>query len=213
MCRYQIYEDESAVSSVISVVLLVAIAVILAAVVATFALDIGESTATPAPQASFDIQQETMYVNATGSNYAKFYVVTITQTGGDAIEEGRLSVRVDGERAWGITVDGCGPDCDVKSGLWDGSGTVSAGSSVTVVHGDDPALDDGTPGYTVVTGDSSDPQGGSDNISENILVPTGERTAPTDNHIDLDVGDTVRVVWTSERSDETTVLAEHEVTG
>jgi len=195
---------------------MVAVAVILAAVVATFALGIGEETTSDVPQASFDIEQGTMMINATGDRYTELYVMSITHTGGDEINQDRLSVRVNGEQAWGVTpADDCNtsdPNCDKETALWDGSGTVSSGSSVTVVHGDHPKIDDGSKGYTIGGDPDWNSPDGYEDVSKNNLVPDGTDETDASNHIQLAAGDTVRVVWESERNGETAVLAEHEVT-
>lgn len=73
--------DESGVSPVIGVILMVAITVILAAVIAAFVLGFGADQES-APQASFSGSFDT---DGDGN-------VTISHTGGAAIEEDRLSV-------------------------------------------------------------------------------------------------------------------------
>jgi FlaG/FlaF family flagellin (archaellin) len=65
---------------------MVAITVILAAVIGTFVLGLGDQLGDTAPQASFTIES-----NSTDN-------ITVTKTGGQAIEGSDLVVSVDGER-------------------------------------------------------------------------------------------------------------------
>ena len=78
--------DDRAVSPVIGVILMVAITVILAAVIGTFVLGLGDQLGDTAPQASFTIES-----NTTDN-------ITVTKTGGQAIEGSDLVVSVDGQR-------------------------------------------------------------------------------------------------------------------
>ncbi|ELZ53842.1 hypothetical protein C465_00534 [Halorubrum distributum JCM 9100] len=73
-------------SPVIGVILMVAITVILAAVIGTFVLGLGDQLGDTAPQASFTIES-----NSTDN-------ITVTKTGGQAIEGSDLVVSVDGQR-------------------------------------------------------------------------------------------------------------------
>ncbi|PHQ47128.1 type IV pilin [Halorubrum sp. C3] len=78
--------DDRAVSPVIGVILMVAITVILAAVIGTFVLGLGDQLGDTAPQATFTIE---------GNDTTN---ITVTKTGGQAIEGSDLVVSVDGER-------------------------------------------------------------------------------------------------------------------
>jgi len=73
--------DDDAVSPVIGVILMVAITVILAAVIASFVLGLGDSQET-APNASFDFDYDA------GSD-----VLTVTKSGGDAIDGANVYIR------------------------------------------------------------------------------------------------------------------------
>ena len=104
----QLLRDDSAVSPVIGVILMVAITVILAAVIGTFVLGLGDQVQDTSPQTSFTFD----YDSAAGE-------LTVTHSGGDAIEEQNLRI---------VAGDGS-PDT-----VWGGGGgsKVTAGSSQTV---------------------------------------------------------------------------------
>ena len=105
-----LFDDDDAVSPVIGVILMVAITVILAAVIATFVLGLGDSLSNTAPQASFNFDYDSTNTE-----------VTVTHSGGDAIEDNRLTIRGD---------DGSGSSVSQD---WGTSGDdVTAGDSVTV---------------------------------------------------------------------------------
>ena len=89
----QLLNDDDAVSPVIGVILMVAITVILAAVIATFVLGLGDNLSNTAPQANFEF------------DYDSAGDVTITHTGGDAIENARLSVTADGSSVTTTSTD------------------------------------------------------------------------------------------------------------
>lgn len=128
--------DDSAVSSVISVILAVAITVILAAVIATFALGFGEQTEDTGPQSAFKFD----YDAATGQLEVKFH-------SGDTIEAKNLRF---------------------------------AGAY----------LGDNTYGGTPFSGDIT----GGDAVSVNVQQ-----------------GETLRVVWKEQNKEETVVLGEFDV--
>jgi flagellin-like protein len=113
-----LFADDEAVSPVIGVILMVAITVILAAVIGTFVLGLGDQVQDTAPQASFNFDFGTDNNNAS---------VGITHDGGDSIDTSSASLNT--------TVDGTevvtgSDDYVYNGGAW--SGTVSAGSTVTV---------------------------------------------------------------------------------
>jgi len=77
----QLFKDDDAVSPVIGVILMVAITVILAAVIASFVLGLGDQQET-APNASFEFDYD-----------ASNNVLTVTKSGGDAVEGSNLYIR------------------------------------------------------------------------------------------------------------------------
>ena len=103
--------DDRAVSPVIGVILMVAITVILAAVIGTFVLGLGDQLGDTAPQASFDIDEDTADTNGNVS-------LTLTKTGGQDLDARDLVLSVDGSRS----------NTSVESGL--GSNTWQTGQAV-----------------------------------------------------------------------------------
>lgn len=197
-----IYDDETAVSPVISVILMVAITVILAAVIGVFVLGLGESVSEDPPDVSFSSEQKVMEINASGPATSTFYALTITHSSGDILDERQISVQVNGKQAWGAYSDpSCGP-CHRATSLWDGSSTVDAGSSITVVHKDNanPDVQEDVK-YTITNGND-----GPDNSE---LFPTG--TKADENQIQLNDGDVVRIVWEESSGTDTAILFEQEI--
>ena len=109
--------DDRGVSPVIGVILMVAITVILAAVIGAFVLELGSSSATEQPQASFDFEFNGSNVNVTH--------VTVTHQGGSEIDNSSISVVLDksynkSEYNWG------GADGIITAGeSMDSSGDIS----------------------------------------------------------------------------------------
>lgn len=200
--------DDSAVAPIISTILMVAITVILAAVVTTFALGFADSTET-APPASFSGEQVEKHLIASHGNEADFKALKITYRGGKTIEKDRIDVLVNGKEAWGVLLlrfypnaNNCNFPCHRAWPQWAGSGTITAGDSVTVVHKDDPNLGIGTT-YSI------DPNG-EDDPATSELYPNTVPANP-DARIDLNAGDTVQVVWESRTGAETAVLFEQKI--
>ncbi len=75
-----LFDDDRGVSPVIGVILMVAITVILAAVIAAFVLGLGDTNSTT-PSVTFDFSYDEAEQN-----------VTVTSTGGDTVDAGRLSI-------------------------------------------------------------------------------------------------------------------------
>jgi len=120
----QLFDEERAVSPVIGVILMVAITVILAAVIGTFVLGLGDQVQSTTPQASFGFD----YDNPDSGGDT----LDITHETGDELTGSQVSVVVSGATE---TTDSNDPD---GSYTWDdsstlgGSGSVSAGESVTL---------------------------------------------------------------------------------
>lgn len=198
--------DERSVSSVIGVILLVAITVILAAVIAVFVLDVGEETTAAAPSTSFSDQQFETQLNATGGNQADFWAMSITMKGGEPLEKNNVTVMVNDEEAFGTTdvdVSECNlAQCDQATRLWDDSGTIGPGESITVVHHDDASIEEGDL-YDI------SPDGEDDPDKSGLYVNGGYDSEPT---LNLEEGDTVRVVWDAGPGErQTAVLFEETV--
>lgn len=190
----QLFEEERAVSPVIGVILMVAITVILAAVIGTFVLGLGDQVQSTTPQASFDFDQSTeTFKDSTGAD-VEAETMTITHESGDTISESDLKTTVGGDTAFNVD------DSENTDGVWDGTGDVSAGSSVRVV------------GYT----DASDPstQKLNDSATGAFWNTDGtiDDTAPSDSSwTAIAPGDTIRVVYDSPDSDNTATLSKREV--
>ena len=123
MTRKQFTTEERGVSPVIGVILMVAITVILAAVIGTFVLGLGDQVSDTAPQASFNFEFH---------NNSHF---TITHEGGDAIDDGSLTIRVGSVDVYtGTGATDASTDFDAfndgdQADNWDSE--VSAGDSVS----------------------------------------------------------------------------------
>jgi len=181
----QLLDEDRAVSPVIGVILMVAITVILAAVIGTFVLGLGDQVQSTTPQASFGFSQE----NVTYGAGVEAETLTITHETGDTISESNLRVTVAGDTAFDVD-----ESTNTTSTLWDGSGDVSAGSSVRVVGYSDAATIDGV--NIDNTGDPNWEEGGTlSGTSWNTIAP----------------GDTVRVVYDDPDSDSSSTLGKREV--
>jgi flagellin-like protein len=139
-----LFNDDRGVSPVIEVILMVAITVILAAVIAAFVLGLGDTNST-APSVTWDYEYENgSSVGEAGnidsgdlnSGQADNGVLTITMQGGESFDPARVTFTGSG---LGDTFEGdftTGPTVDATDGKsWEdlaGSGTVTAGDSVTI---------------------------------------------------------------------------------
>lgn len=114
-----LFVEDDAVSSVVSTVLMVAITIILVAVVGSFVLSMGGAVGEKAPSATFTITETEHEPDGSPET-----AVIIAHQGGDVIEKDRVRVQVEEEPAkdWN------------KTKVWTGSGTISAGDSVTVMR-------------------------------------------------------------------------------
>lgn len=120
----QFLDDDRAVSPVIGVILMVAITVILAAVIGTFVLGLGDQVSQTTPSASFQFDYD---ADDTGNE-----TLTITHNGGDTLSASEVTVTAN--------------EPFNMSGTWYSNATaswsdasnsdISAGSSVTIDHGD-----------------------------------------------------------------------------
>jgi flagellin-like protein len=88
-----LFAEEDAVSPVIGVILMVAITVILAAVIGTFVLGLGDQikTTTPSAQVTFDFYKGES-IGVAGPAAAAGYNVTVSHSGGDALENTTIEV-------------------------------------------------------------------------------------------------------------------------
>lgn len=93
--------EERGVSSVIGVVLMVAVAVILAAVIASFALGIGNQTEDTTPNVQLDVEEKIVDITDRPTN-----VVVFKHQSGKAIDASNLKVEVNGKKAFDMTNDG-----------------------------------------------------------------------------------------------------------
>ncbi len=106
----ELLTDDDAVSPVIGVILMVAITVILAAVIAAFVLGLGD-TSNPAPQVSFDYDQNANTSGNQGFNNTDSTAgqLEITVSSGDRVDSNRLTFEGDGlarsGRSWSDTIN------------------------------------------------------------------------------------------------------------
>lgn len=196
--------DDNAASSVIGVILIVAITVILAAVVGTFALGIGDSAQKSQPVVSFSVQQQERFLeegsgNQDGSDNApdetNVTVVVLNHESGDNLDTGQINITVNGYPAFELRETS---DMYEIAPFWDGQSTINSGST-SVVYGYDSQ-----PGpYGVFT----------TNVGVQIGIADsddGYEGQSTDVK-QLSSGDTVRIIWSSESSDDSAILRKYEV--
>jgi len=119
----RLFKDDDAVSPVIGVILMVAITVILAAVIASFVLGLGDQAAQDTPRASFEFTYDGSG-GGTSPSYGGDADLTITHTGGDAIDAAQVDV-----------ADGGGTSNGAEGGNLFGSGDITAGDSATISIG------------------------------------------------------------------------------
>jgi FlaG/FlaF family flagellin (archaellin) len=112
-----LFAENDAVSSVVSTILMVAITIILVAVIGSFVLDIGGAVGETTPTASLSMAQTEL----DGTNET---AVIVAHQGGDVIEMDHVTVEVNGKKAKNSTGEV----------VWEGSGTITAGDSKTVME-------------------------------------------------------------------------------
>lgn len=184
--------DERGVSSVISVILMVGITVILAAVIATFALGIGEEVNDTAPQTSFGFEQQNETFEYPG-NENKTITVTITHKSGETVQGENLQVTVNGKQAWDIDKTGNIASTNDPAQKPEDMTEVSAGTDMRVVIVQSAGLQDG-----------EDIGIKNDNLLKNPYTPGDQVTL-------LEEGDTIRVIYDESETDQTAILGSYEV--
>jgi flagellin-like protein len=195
------------VTSVIGILLIVAITVILAAVVATFALGIGEDTQQTTPQVSFAVAQEQVTfqdasaaTNPGATNTTT--VVKFTLSTGDPVDRSNLDLLVNGERN-GWDPAGMGTESD---------GTTSDGtarrpvSSATV-----PATLEGGDTIRVVFADSGLEDGNTVTISATTGVFNDQGRPGKPAIIPLKDGDEIMLRYDAPESSESAILRKYTV--
>jgi flagellin-like protein len=188
-------DGERAVSPVIGVILMVAITVILAAVIATFVLGLGEQVGSSAPQATFQFSQDNVtYQDADPHTYAATQVV-ITHQGGATIEGENLRVTVNGDQAWDADGIGTVEDGTSKDGIARMPTNISEASAGTEMR------------ILLVNSDISD----GSTIEVNSSAPSFYDQAQSGNVDGLSEGDTVRLIYQSPDSTQTSLLREYTV--
>ena len=183
--------DNDAVSPVIGVILMVAITVILAAVIGTFVLGLGDNISDTNPQTSFTFDFEEGISTQDGvGDPATLDVLTVTHDGGDAIEDARLEVLVDGNPGYDVNPSGGASDDTAQKPLDDGN-ELGAGSSFEIA-----AFDTDTSTDTVSDGDSVTYASGSIDSDTGSTLITGDET--------------VRITWTSSNGGDSATLGKWE---
>jgi len=126
----QLFTDDDAVSPVIGVILMVAITVILAAVIASFVIGLGDDNQTTKPSTTFEFDYDS------GNDE-----LTISVTGGKDLDADQ--VEITGNAGSSGEMTGSGTISDLQK-WWEYSsadagetGTISAGSSITLTVGAD----------------------------------------------------------------------------
>jgi len=189
----ELFDDDRAVSPVIGVILMVAITVILAAVIGTFVLGLGDQVQTTTPQASFGFSQST---ETFGNVEAE--AVTVTHDSGDSIEESNIQVTVAGNPAFDVDSN------NETSALWDGDGSVSAGSNVRVIGYYTGSAEVGGEDLTIGAAGDGDDRWDADGSISNA-------TADPASHTAISNGDTIRVIYNNPDSDSSSTLAKRTV--
>lgn len=166
MRLHELFGDDDAVSSVVSVILLVAITIILASAVTVFALDIGGGAANTTPSAAFDFE----YQDSTGD-------IRVTHSNGDMLSGDQLRFA------------GAALEKDSFGGIseWSG-GDVNAGDSATV------NVEAGETLRLVWQGDSGSETAvlGEYQVSDDITSQSGSISSVQanagDDDVDVDIG-------------------------
>ena len=197
----ELYQDEDAASPVVGVILVVGIVIILAAGIGGTLVSTLD-TSEPAPTANYEDTQGEKHLIATGGYEGDFPVVTIKHDSGEQLNASRLAITVDGKRAWDVY-----PSTNCDSGVskchrtidpFDDLETFSTGDSVTFAVTDQSNLSNNT-GFTM---DS--------NTGSEKIVPDGVSIS-ADASIQLEEGDSVRLVWLSEDRESSQTLYQTEV--
>jgi len=200
----QFLNADSAASSVIGVVLLVAIAVILAAVVGTFALGIGDHAQKSQPVVALSAEQQARFLeegsgNQDGSDNAtdetNVTVVVLNYESGDNLYTGQINITVNGYPAFELRETSAMYEI---APFWDSQSAINSGST-SVVYGYDSQ-----PGAFGVFTTNVGVQIG---IADSNDGYEGQSTDVKQ----LSSGDTVRVIWSSESSDDSAILRQYEV--
>jgi len=217
-----IVDDDTGVSPVIGVILMVAVTVIIAAVIGSTALGLGDSVSETAPQAVFEIEQTETDVKSNGEIYT-FKSVDITHEGGDAVDPENVKIAVDGEIAHSYTKIDQGVYDDVRDHhaqvvkaddklAHTSDGDVSSGDSVVVVTSFDDFVEaDGEYGnhdliYWDIIEDSNTKLIHSGDGNQ---APNWPRDLYESDGVELESGQTVKIIWESDGQSQT--LAEEEI--
>lgn len=213
----RVVAEETGISTVIGIILLIAVTVILGTTLSTFVLDIGDSVDTSGPQVAFEADQRNLSQNEAEfvdwDADGKFKIVEITHREGATLDEENVRVLVDGETAYGSNPDTC-PGVMVADAttLWQGTGEITAGDSVTVVSGsnvlDDKDPTDGDCDYFYDDGESTYPGSGPFN---KLVYQDQDTDEEYGRNVQLDRGETVRVVWVADSGTKSTTLLRYEV--
>jgi len=200
---------------------MVAVTVILAAVIGATALGFTDSLTESPPQADLSATQGTTTVDDNIVMALDYTLVTITHESGEAISKDNIRVTVNGEPAY-ATLDPAGEfysdppgnkdDSDVLSS-WDSvdEDTISAGDETIIVLGTSSVQDNNQiPGQNEITfRHQTHPDASGDRTSV-VLWGTGSNVNLKKKNVELESGDTVRMIW--ESGDRSVPLVEHEIT-
>lgn len=197
---FTLKKQERAVAPVISVILMVAITVILAAVIATFALGIGEQTSNTGPSASFGFEQEQVTFQDDFGAANETTVVRITHKSGDTIKRKNMEVLINGEPAWDPEGMGIEPDTDDGTARRTVSKEtvrteVTGGISMRVVFVQSGGLSDGD--NIAIDGFGGGPFVNTDESNQELRT--------------LKTGDDIRVVWQEGSGEESVTLGTYTV--
>jgi len=205
-----VFDDESAVSPVIGVILMVAVTVIIAAVIGSTALGLGDAVSETPPQAQIEAETLSDYNpdSYNSGDDALITAVELEHTGGEDIEYSNIRVTVNGDPAYSYDTDG-----DPSGGWtgvvypWQGTDSISAGDTTTIVMGTTFVEDND---YTLEPVDTQRVLynwGHESGQSVGAIFQADWDSTPSDDL--LEEGDDVRIVW--ESGDQSQVLLEKEI--
>jgi FlaG/FlaF family flagellin (archaellin) len=197
------------VSPVIGVILVVALTLIIAAAIGASAFGLAGSLSESPPQATIDAEHEDRIINDGEGHSAEMTIVTLTHEGGDNIDKDNINVTINGEPAWAT------PDPPEEYYEWEAydynhivnpwetteSDQISSGDQTVIAIKTNEIVESNNPTIDRTTFSFDD---GGINLWEPIPTVTYDL-----NKVELESGDTVRMIW--ESGDTSTPLVEYEI--
>ena len=160
------------------------------------------------PHARFQFDQHDATLPATGESERT--IVEISRESGTGLDQGNVTVQVNGESAWDVRTDD--NDTAVLVEPWASAGEPLDGTGVRIVaYGDGEA---GDPYLNTTAEEDEEPSAGenaSDGETGDRETDEGASDDRTTEYEPLEEGDVVEIVWRDDESDEMRVLQRHVV--